>query len=144
MNVRFWVGTMLAAACATVMLACSGGGGSASTSAAPGAPSTTTTTAKATTISIVGNSGNTAFSPDVVSANTGDQVVWTNNTAVLHHIVLDDGTVVGDINPGASSAAISLKTASGNFHCTIHSTMIGSFNAAVAPTPPPCTTPGYC
>ena len=54
------------------------------------------------------------------------------------------GQHVGDINPGASSAAVALKTASGNFHCTIHSTMIGSFNAAAAPTPPPCTTPGYC
>jgi plastocyanin len=132
---------MLAAVCATAMSACSGSG---NTSAAPSSTSTTTATAKATTISIVGSSGNTAFSPDVVAATVGDQIVWTNNTAVLHHIVLDDGTVVGDINPGGSSAAMSLKTASGNFHCTIHSTMIGSFNAAAAPTPPPCTTPGYC
>jgi plastocyanin len=138
MHVRFWVRTMLSAACVAAMSACGGGGGS---SATPSSPSTTT---KATTISIVGSSGNTAFSPDVVSANVGDQIVWTNNTAVLHHIVLDDGTVVGDINPGASSAALSLKTASGNFHCTIHSTMIGSFNAAAPPTAPPCTTPGYC
>ena len=143
MNVRLWMGTMLAAAVAAAMMAC--GGGSASTPTTPSAPSaTTTTTAATTTISIVGSTGNTAFAPDVVSANTGDKIVWTNNTAVLHHIVLDDGTVVGDINPGASSAAVALKTASGNFHCTIHSTMIGSFNAAAAPTPPPCTTPGYC
>ena len=142
MNVRLGIGTMLAAACAIAM-AC-GGGGSSSTSATPSAPSATTTTAGTTIISIVGSTGNTAFAPDVVSANTGDKIVWTNNTSVLHHIVLDDGTVVGDINPGASSAAMALKTASGNFHCTIHSTMIGSFNAAAAPTPPPCTTPGYC
>ena len=135
-----WVRTIASAVCVIAMSACSGGGGNA----APSAPSTTTPTAKATTISIVGSSGNTAFSPDVVSANVGDQIVWTNNTAVLHHIVLDDGTVVGDINPGASSAAMSLKTASGSFRCTIHSTMIGSFNAAAPPTPPPCTTPGYC
>ena len=143
MNVKLWVGTLLAAACATTMVAC-GGGGSSTTSATPSAPSATTTAAAATTISIVGSTGNTAFSPDVITANAGDKIVWTNNTAVLHHIVLDDGTVVGDINPGASSAAVALKTASGNFHCTIHSTMIGSFNAAAAPTPPPCTTPGYC
>ncbi len=143
MCVRFWVRTIASAVCVTAMAACSGGG-NANTSAAPSAPSTTTATAKATTVSIVGNIGNTAFSPDVVTANVGDQVVWTNNTTVLHHIVLDDGTVVGDINPGASSAAISLKTATGNFHCTIHSTMIGAFNAASAPPPPPCSTPGYC
>ena len=144
MNVRLWAGTILAAACAAAMAACGSSSGGSSTSATPSAPSATTTTAGTTTISIVGSTGNTAFTPDVVSANVGDKVVWTNNTTVLHHIVLDDGTVVGDINPGASSAAVALKTASGNFHCTIHSTMIGSFNAAAAPTPPPCTTPGYC
>jgi plastocyanin len=129
---------MVVAVCVvSAMSACSGGGGTTT-------PSTTTTTTKATTITIVGSSGNTAFSPDVVAASVGDAIVWTNNTAVLHHIVLDDGTVVGDINPGASSAAMSLKTASGNFRCTIHSTMIGSFNAAAPPVAPPCTTPGYC
>jgi plastocyanin len=77
-------------------------------------------------------------------ASVGDMVVWKNNTTVLHHIVLDDGTVVGDVNAGATSTAIPLKTASGNFHCTIHSTMIGSFNAAAPPPVPTCTTPGYC
>jgi plastocyanin len=103
-------------------------------------PSTPATTS----IAIVGVSGNTAFSPDVVTASVGDMLVWKNNTTVLHHIVLDDGSVVGDIQPGASSAPLALKTASGNFHCTIHSTMIGSINATAPPAAPPCTTPGYC
>lgn len=71
----------------------------------------------------------------------GDTIIFKNNTAVLHHIVLGDETVVGDIQPGASGSAV-VKTASGNFYCTIHSTMIGSINAAAPPMPPPCTTPG--
>jgi hypothetical protein len=69
-------------------------------------------------------------------------LVFKNNTTVLHHIVMDDGSVVGDIQPGASSAPLALKTASGNFRCTIHPTMIGGLNAATPPAAPPCP-PGY-
>ncbi len=131
------MGFTLAVACALALWSCGGG------SAAATMPSPTPTPAT-TSISIVGLSGNTAFSPDVVQASVGDMLVWKNNTSVLHHIVLDDGSVVGDIAPGASSSPLQLKSASGNFHCTIHSTMIGSINAAAPPPPPPCTTPGYC
>jgi hypothetical protein len=37
-----------------------------------------------------------------------------------------------------------MKGSIANFHCTIHSSMVGSINGAEAPEPPPCTTPGYC
>ncbi|HYT76098.1 MAG TPA: hypothetical protein VEL79_15185 [Vicinamibacterales bacterium] len=131
MHANLLMGSTVALACALGLWSCGGG-------------TTMPSSTNATTISIVGLSGNTAFSPDVVQASVGDMLVWKNNTGALHHIVLDDGTVVGDIAPGASSSAIQLKTASGNFHCTIHSTMIGSINGAAPPPPPPCTTPGYC
>jgi plastocyanin len=145
MRVKLCVGSIMAAVCALALVACSGSNGtSASTTPTTPSPAPGASAASATTINIVSSTGNTAFSPDVVTASVGDMIVWKNSTAVLHHIVLDDGTVVGDINPGASSAGIPLKTASGNFHCTIHSTMIGSFNAAAPPAVPPCTTPGYC
>jgi len=96
------------------------------------------------TVNIVGNSGNTAFAPDVVIAAVGDMISWKNSTSALHHIVLDDGTVIGDITPGSASTAVALKTATGNFHCTIHPSMIGAFNAPAPPAPPPCNNPGYC
>jgi plastocyanin len=71
-------------------------------------------------------------------------ITWKNTTSAMHHIVLDDGSVVGDIAPGESSTPLRLKSSGGNYHCTIHSTMIGSINGTSAPEPPPCTTPGYC
>src|ERR1035437_4234314 len=134
MRLNLLMGATLAVACALALWSC--GGGSAPATMPSSTPATTS-------ISIVGISGNTAFSPDVVQASVGDMLVWKNSTSVLHHIVLDDGSVVGDIAPGASSSPLQLKNASGNFHCTIHSTMIGSINAAAPPPPPPCTTPGY-
>jgi plastocyanin len=142
MRLSVLMGSTLAVVCAVALWSCGGGGGStaATTPSSPTVPATTTATTDA--VSIVGISGNTAFSPDVVTASVGDMIVFKNNTTVLHHIVLGDGTVIGDIQPGASGSAV-VKTASGNFYCTIHSTMIGSLNAAAPPPPPPCTTPGY-
>lgn len=139
MRMNVLIGSSLAVVFALALWSCGGGGGSA---AMPSSTTPTTTTSGTDSVSIVGISGNTAFSPDVVSASVGDMLVFKNNTSVLHHMVLGDGTVIGDIQPGASGSAV-VKTASGNFYCTIHSTMIGSLNAAAPPPPPPCTTPGY-
>ena len=110
------------------------GGGSSSSMTSPGSPS-------ADTINIVGITGNQAFSPNPIEVASGTAVVWSNNTAVTHHIVMDSGTVVGDIAPGASSTP--MQVGSGNYHCTIHPSMVGSVNGAVAPTPAPGSGGGY-
>jgi len=134
MHSNLLLGSTLALAGALATWSCSG-----STTA----PGTNPPPASTATIRIVGSSGNAAFTPNPIQTS-GNMIVWVNNTSVNHHIVLDDGSVVGDIAPGASSAPLQLKSASGNYRCTIHSTMIGSINGASAPAPPPCTTPGYC
>lgn len=116
-----------------------GGGGSSSTSSStPASPSSST----AVTTTIVSSAGNGAFSPNPVQAAAGATMVWRNNTADLHHLVMDDGSaVIGDILPGASSAP--MQSRSGNYHCTNHPSMVGSINGAVAPTPPPGSGGGY-
>ena len=130
--------TLLAAALA--MASC-GGGGYAAPSPTPNAPAPTP---NSITVNIVGSSGNKAFTPNPVMANAGDTLVFKNNDATLHHLVMNDGSAdVGDIAPGASKS-LTVKGSGGLFHCTIHSTMIGSINGSEAPPEPPCTTPGYC
>jgi len=89
------------------------------------------------TINIVGPVGSLAFAPNPSQALMGDLIVWTNNDRSQHRIVLDDGTVVGDIAPGASTAPMPLTSATAAYHCIIHPSMVGSINGAAAPVPPP-------
>jgi len=143
MQSRIWIGTTIAIAAAAIMWGC-GGGSSYGGSSTPTTPSPTTPSAKTVTVTIVGSSGNTAYRPNPVQANTGETVMFQNSDVTVHHVVMDDGSGdLGDIAPG-SSKSMTLKGSGGNYHCTIHSTMVGSINGATAPEPPPCTTPGYC
>jgi plastocyanin len=93
-------------------------------------------TPMAVIINIVSSFGSGAFMPNPTLANMGDAIVFTNSDAVLHHIVLDDGTDLGDVAPGQSSAPMPLTTPSATFHCTIHPSMVGSINGdMLAPDP---------
>jgi plastocyanin len=122
-----------------VVATCGCGGGSSS----PTSPSTgSSPTSSSATINIVGTAGNQAFNPNPIQAASGTSVVWKNNTDVLHRIVMDNGTLVGDIPPGASSAPMQVGTG-GNYHCANHPSMVGSVNGAAAPTPAPGSGDGY-
>jgi plastocyanin len=97
-------------------------------------------------VTIVASSGNSAFQPNPVKAASGDTVVFRNNDSVMHHLIMDDGSAdLGDVAPGANSRGFTLRNANAaNFHCTLHSTMVGSINGATAPETPTCNDPyGY-
>jgi plastocyanin len=126
------------------MASCGGGSYSAPAATAP-TSTTTTSTTNSVTVSIVGSTGNQAFTPNPAMVSTGGTVVSKNNDTTMHHVVLDDGSAdLGEIAPGATKSA-TLKGAGGNFHCVIHPTMVGSINGATAPTAPapPCDIYGY-
>lgn len=59
----------------------------------------------------------------------------------LHHLVLDDGTDIGDVMPGQMTAPIDVNTdVPGMFHSTLHPSMVGSINGdplMFAPPAPP-------
>jgi plastocyanin len=146
---------IFALACAAALAACQAPGATApSALAAPGVtglhddapppppdptPTPTPDPAPApppVTISIVGTAGTQAFNPNPSAAAVGDMIVWANNDKLLHHIVLDDGTDVGDIAPGESSKAVALATPTAGYHCTLHPSMVGSINGQLAPPMP--------
>ena len=145
MNKHLLSGTGIAFAGALLLVSCGGGGGSSSPAAPPAAPSPAPTPSTVT-VSIVSSVGNTAYQPNPVRANSGDTVVFRNNDATMHHIMLDDGSAdLGDVNPGATSKGVTLKNSNAaRFHCTIHSSIVGTINEAAAPPTPPCPDPyGY-
>ena len=140
MRSRLLSGAAFAAALAAVVeVVTSGCRGGYSTPTMPTAPPTTTTKV---TVTIVASAGVKAFSPNPVMVNPGDALIFKNNDTTTHHVVLDDGSVdLGDIAPG-SSKWLTAKGSIANFHCIIHSSMVGSINGM--PPEPPCATPGYC
>jgi len=143
MNTSLLSGTGVAVAGALLLLSCGGGG--SSTAAPPTAP-TPAPTPSTVTVSIVSSIGNGAYKPNPVMANAGDTVVFRNNDTRMHHVVLDDGSAdLGDVMPGATSKGVTLKNAgAARFHCTIHSSMVGTINESTAPPTPPCPDPyGY-
>lgn len=140
MQSRALSGATFALAAATAMWSC-GGGSSYGGSSTPTTP--TPTTPNTVTVTIVGSSGNKAYVPNPVQVSTGDTLAFKNTDVTMHRIVMDDGSAdLGDIAPGATKS-MTLRTSGGNYHCTIHSSMVGSVNGKEAPQPPACNT-GYC
>jgi plastocyanin len=129
---------------ASALLPACGGGGSASTPTSPTTPSTGGTGSTTTvTVNIVGVKGKLSFSPNPADVGAGQLVVFHNTDVVTHHIMLDDGSLqTAEIAPGANSAALPVGAANVAYHCSIHPSMVGSFNGAATPEPDPCT--GYC
>jgi plastocyanin len=97
----------------------------------------------AMTIAIVGTTGPGAFAPNPLHASIGHVVVWTNQDARVHQIVLDDGTSVGTIEPGQSSEPVTVNAAAVTYRCTLHPSMVGTIGdpAVAAPAPPPDVLP---
>jgi plastocyanin len=128
--------SILAASIAAAFTASSCGGSSGSPAGGSGNPAPP---AGASTISILGQRGAQSFTPNPASISQGSTLVWRNTDNVVHHIVMNDGSLdAGDIAPGAFSPALRLSTDGANYHCTIHPTMVGSINRSTG-EPPPCT-----
>jgi hypothetical protein len=86
--------------------------------------------------------------PNPTTVAAGQTVVWTNNDTTVHHIMLANGSMIGDLAPGQSSAPIVLPAGTMSFMCAYHPSMVGTlYDPAVAPppdapAPPPNEDPG--
>jgi plastocyanin len=142
MSMRKAVRAALAIAASLAAVTCGGSGGSPPTGPTGGGGGGSSATV---TVTITGQGGRSAFAPNPAAVTAGQLVVFKNNDSVIHHIILDDGTVqTADIPPGATSAAVAMGTSgSPTYHCTIHPGMIGGFNGS-EPEPPPNCNQAYC
>ena len=71
---------------------------------------------------------NFAFSPQTLSIQIGDKVVWTNTANDFHRVVWDNGTFSSSENLDIFQTYEVFLTTSGTYpyHCGIHSSMTGS------------------
>jgi plastocyanin len=130
----FAIVTVLALGLAT--WACSGSGYSNGSTNSPAAP-TPIASNGVVTINVVAINGAQSFSPNPATLPAGQMVVWHNANSTTHRVVLNDGSVdTGNLAPGASSQPMAIGAAAGQYHCSIHPEMIGSFNQDTAPAPP--------
>jgi plastocyanin len=114
----------------------SGGGGPTPAGPTPSSP------AGVVTINVVAINGAQSFSPNPATLPAGQMVVWHNVDTTTHRVVLNDRSVdTGDLAPGTSSDPIAIGAASGQYHCSIHPSMVGSVNQA---TSSPACDDAYC
>jgi plastocyanin len=80
------------------------------------------------TITIVGESGASSFSPSPDTVNVGQTVAWHNAAGATHTATANGGAFnTGNIGAGKTSAAITMNTAgSFPYHCSIHPSMTGT------------------
>lgn len=134
--------TIAILAVAVATSSCSGGSSASPTPASPSPTPATPSTPSSVTVSIVGINGNKSYTPNPVQTG-GQALVFKNSDAATHHVVMDDGSMdFGLLAAGASTTAKTVGNG-GNFHCTIHPSMVGSINGAVAPDPTPGSGNGY-
>ncbi|HKC12434.1 MAG TPA: plastocyanin/azurin family copper-binding protein, partial [Vicinamibacteria bacterium] len=82
------------------------------------------------TITIEGINGNMSFSPNPANVRVGQQVVWHNGDSITHTGTQNGGGFdTGAVGPGTTSKAITISAAGTiNYHCSIHSSMVGTLN----------------
>jgi plastocyanin len=133
-------GALIAASCGS-----SGGGSTPTSPTTPSAPGGGGGAQTNVTITITGQGGRLAFTPNPATIAQGQMVVFKNNDTVAHHVMQDDGTAqTPDIAPGETSAPVAMGlNGATTYHCTIHPGMVGGFNGAVAEPPPNCNQ-AYC
>jgi plastocyanin len=138
---RLTTSTLILAA-TLVVVNCGGGGGPTNPSSGGGGGGGPTPGSNVVTVTIKGVNGKLSFDPNPAMVQSGQVVVFRNADVVTHRVVLDNGSIdSGDIPPGASSQPMSVGGLNASYHCPIHPSMVGSFNGAATPEPPPCT--GY-
>ena len=88
-------------------------------------------------VSIVSSFGPGAYVPNPLTAAMGSMLVWVNEDTRMHHIVLEDGTDLGQLIPGAQSRPVPLATESTSYTCLVHSSMFGTVNRPLPVEPDP-------
>src|SRR3989344_108570 len=86
---------------------------------------------------------NYEFSPQTITINQGDIVVWMNSDSVVHTVISNPAGMFfsANIAPGASYSYQFNTPGTFNYRCTIHPGMTGTVIVLPSNNPPPATNP---
>jgi plastocyanin len=118
-------GAMIAAGCGG---SSDNGGSSGATTAspdtsAPGATSGDNSSSGGEAAKIEGF----AFHPDTIKVSAGQKITWTNDDSTAHTVTADDGSFdSGSVADGKSFSFTFAKAGTFKYHCSIHSSMLGT------------------
>jgi hypothetical protein len=77
-------------------------------------------------MSVLVSMGAGAFSPAHLDVMTGDNVVWHNGSTKTHNVLFDtEGFNSGRVSPGGGANHVFPTAGVYDYHCTIHTNMIG-------------------
>jgi plastocyanin len=67
------------------------------------------------------------FNPQTVTIPAGTTVIWTNNDSTIHAVLANTGNEIdsGTISPGETFAHMFNNPGTYEYHCSIHTTMVG-------------------
>jgi plastocyanin len=80
---------------------------------------------------INGINGAQSFSPNPITASTGQPITWHNADGLTHRLVANDNSFdTGNISGGATSTAVTPHAGAVPYHCSIHPSMTGTINVS--------------
>jgi plastocyanin len=72
-----------------------------------------------------------AFHPDTIKVSAGQKVTWTNDDGTSHTVTADDGSFdSGSVAGGKSFTFTFAEARTFKYHCSIHSSMVGTVNVS--------------
>jgi plastocyanin len=112
----------------TLGLAACGGSTASSNSSPPSVSVGTAAVSLGTAAVMISATGQLTFDPAMQTAHVGDIIQWTNTGSVAHTITFDTAPALSDpsLQPGATWEVKFTTAGTYQYHCTIHSGMVGT------------------
>ena len=110
------------------LVACGGGGSSPAASSAPAASVGTAGANLGSAMVKISATTQLTFDPAMQTAHVGDVIQWTNTGSVTHTSTFDSEPSLNDpsLDPGGVWEVKFTTAGTYQYHCTIHSAMVGT------------------
>jgi plastocyanin len=104
------------------------GGNTSSSNSSPSVSVGTAAVSLGTAAVMISATGQLTFDPAMQTAHVGDIIQWTNTGSVMHTITFDAEPALSDpsLQPGATWEVKFTTAGTYQYHCSIHTGMVGT------------------